>query len=209
MEMSQALSRALDPEVPGSVGELLAGVWEKKHESGQSEDRSQGSSGENSERFGLFLWLRVPPASARARTPYALNLVGASPYYHHSAWTMRREVPIAEDSAYPVAQAVYRGGAITSSLPLHGEFTLWRGTHTCPVRIDAALPPRTLAIDSVMIGAIALNSTHPLGHNAKFQGAEPSILHNLSAPDLAELTARLERAAVRIVTAGPGLALLD
>ena len=210
-QLSGALARALNPSIPGSIAELLLGYgdeFEKEMLDIMSQWNLRSKEPEP-ERWGLFLWLRLPPRGGKKPTPYAINLVGSSAYLHHDAWTMRRVLSIAEDSSYPVVEAIYRGGAMQKNLPRLGEFTLWRGVLACPVRVERSVGSFSPTVDNLTIGAIALNSTHAITRPKDSRDVGPSIVTVLSAQALAELKLRLETVALQIVTAGPGLTLIS
>jgi len=115
-----------------------------------------------SERFGLFLWLRAR-AEYGAKRPYAIRLMGSSTYTHHEIWSLDREADIAPESRHTAARALYYGNSLVQNLPRGAEWQLWNGCSAIPFTVtglhDVELDQFDAAFDTIMPGVVTLNTT--------------------------------------------------
>lgn len=106
------------------------------------------------EYFGLFLWARALP-DEMGNPEFALRLAGTSAYLHHNKATSALTVPIAPNTGYPAADAVYYGNARLATLNHSTDpRPMWKSMFAVPVSVEVSGA-------DVNCGAISINSSLP------------------------------------------------
>ncbi|SCC56050.1 MULTISPECIES: SIR2 family protein [unclassified Gordonia (in: high G+C Gram-positive bacteria)] len=204
LRVSEALRRELAPG--SSLGSMLYEAdyeIRAKHQelvgSTPGMQETVGSTPGIQERFGLFLWLRVPETHNGDPAPYAIRLVGASPYTHYEEWSFTRDVVIEADSLYPPSTAVFSGMAVAMNLKATSEFQLWRSAIAVPVRVEGDRYERedgTSIADSMTVGAVVLNSNKMTVLGETADTGVDAVGRNSGVHELSILAAYTQRADV-------------
>lgn len=117
---------------------------------------------DESEHFGLFLWLRCRKSIDDINAPYAISMAAASNYVHFERWSFERIVEIAPRSGYPAAESMFHGLAQLTNLRLNPP-NIWRGSFAIPLHVPADLNlDATEPNSTLLVGALVLNTTHDI-----------------------------------------------
>ena len=194
--VSDALSRAL-----GQIESQLAPRREHLPEY-EIEENGLNREGLRTERFALFLWLRLRSKDRpheHAPVPFSLRLVGSSAYSYRSDWLLPGAVPIEPGQTYAAARAAYLGTAQLSSIT---RASPWRTNLAVPIVVP--IVDMATVVDSdqsvsgrqdadrgpVTIGVVSLDSTHALGSDPG-SDVPRSILSALRDVDLEGLAQQI------------------
>jgi hypothetical protein len=165
--------------------------------------------GEQGENFGLSLWLRRR-YHPQGKSRYSLNLIGTSAYTHREPWSLRRELDITRDSNVAAVQAVFRGTPVAVNMEPSPHSPIWRGIVALPIVMESIGSDRSVdgvPVDTLMIGAITLNSTRevkkPQQPNGPDGFADLSIITTLDSARMNELFASVQRAAAMVLLENP------
>lgn len=169
--------------------------------------RATKLGGPDGENFGLSLWLRTRD-QLTAKESYSLCMVGTSAFTHREEWSMRREIPISEDTPFAAAQAVFQGSRQVANVIPSPTSRMWRGVVAAPVLLVASGSDKSIngePADILTIGAVTLNSTHLVTDVEDGEEPDPdefSIIKRLKAAHYDELIASLQKAAEFVLNLG-------
>lgn len=158
-----------------------------------------GVGGEN---HALFLWLRSRE-NEEGRRPYGLTLVGTSSYIHREEWSLRHDIPIASNTEFAAAQAVFEGIAQTRDIPPAPPLPIWRGIVAVPIVLAQMSTQAVVGdkpADVLTIGAVTLNVTKFVRRETVNGDLENlSIISELDSSDFNRLVESLRRAVQKIL----------
>lgn len=160
------------------------------------------------ERFGFFLWLRVPGAS-RHDGEYAVRLIAASTYHHWEEWSGWNVQEIRPDSPYTSALAIYAGRPVIKNIDAQMR-GVWRGSVAFPLVTEDSISSASIelasgsfeSLDRLTIGAVSLNTTAAVEPTLSASASDQySVVALLGADDLLDLQQSMTGMARRIIRA--------
>jgi len=212
--LSTRLHDLLSSNREGSINSILAGVRNRLRFSNDTDLRRDFESGVqyfDTERFGLFLWLRATKSQSQPSAHYQLKCVGTSVYQHREPWSLDRTADIEGSSRFVSGRAAFYGSPKTENIPSTGNWLLWHSVRAVPFSYyekdavgDPTQPHLDQAMNAIDIGVITLNSTHNyvgLGEGQPWSKENPrSMFTVMDTDEKSAINDELARIALEVVS---------